>query len=195
VADIFGGAGYYSELIGRVVGPQGRVLLHNNRAYVNFVGEALDKRFRGRQIPAVVRHDREVADLDLGRQQLDAVLIVMSYHDLYHTGEGWPAIDVDRFMGQIVAALKPGGRFLLVDHAAAPGSGSSAAQALHRIEEAFVVEDVEAYGLELVARSDALRNPEDDHSLSAFDPAVRGRTDRWVLVFEKPPEPPRESPR
>ncbi len=186
VADIFAGGGYYSELLGRTVGPSGRVLMHNNAAYVNFVGEALEKRFEGRDLPAVVRHDREVVNLDLGVGQLDAVIIVMSYHDLYHTAEGWPVIDVDSFMGQITEALKPGGRLLLVDHVAAAGSGKAAAQELHRIEASFVRRDVARFGLEFVAANDSLRNPNDDHSLTAFAPEVRGKTDRFVLLFQKP---------
>lgn len=186
VVDIFAGGGYYSELIGRVVTPGGEVLLHNNKAYINFVGEALDKRFSGREVPGVRRHDREVNNLDLGADSLDGAMIIMSYHDLYHTAEGWPAIDAADFMGQIVKALKPGGRFLLVDHAAKAGTGKSEAQELHRIEERFVRQDVESYGLKYAGSSDVLRNPKDDRSLSPFNPIVQGKTDRFILVFEKP---------
>jgi predicted methyltransferase len=186
VADIFAGAGYYSELLGGIVGSGGEVLMHNNEAYISFVGKALDERFNGRALPGVVRHDREVADLDLGQNVLDAVIIIMSYHDLYHTADGWPAIDADDFMGQITRALKPGGRFLLVDHAAADGTGKESAQQLHRIEESFVRRDVARFGLEFVAANEVLRNPADDHSITAFAPEVRGRTDRFVLLFRKP---------
>ena len=186
VADIFAGGGYYSELVGTIVAPGGEVLMHNNKAYINFVGEALDKRFSGREVVDVTRHDREVDNLDLGESSLDAAMIIMSYHDLYHTAEGWPAIDAADFMGQIVRALKPGGRFLLVDHAAANGTGKSAAQDLHRIEEGFVRSDVESYGLKFSGSSDALRNSKDDGSLSPFNPLVRGKTDRFILVFKKP---------
>lgn len=111
VADIFAGGGYYSEIIGRVVTPGGEVLMHNNQAYISFVGEALIKRFEGRELQGVRRHDREVDNLNLGESNLDAAMIIMSYHDLYHTTDGWPAIDRANFMGQIVRALKPGGAF------------------------------------------------------------------------------------
>lgn len=186
VADIFAGGGYYSEIIGRVVTPGGEVLMHNNQAYISFVGEALSKRFEGRDLPGVVRHDREVDDLGLGENTLDAAMIIMSYHDLYHTTEGWPAIDRADFMGQIVRALKPGGRFLIVDHAAGAGTGSKSAQDLHRIEESFVRRDVESHGLKYKGKSDALHREDDDYDMIVFDPKVRGKTDRFVLVFEKP---------
>jgi len=186
VADIFAGGGYYSEILGRVVSPGGEVLMHNNQAYIAFVGDALKKRLDGRELPGVQRHDREIGDLDLGENNLDAALIIMSYHDLYHTADGWPAIDRADFMGQIVRALKPGGRFLIVDHDAAPGTGKDSAQELHRIEESFARKDVESHGLKYVGKSDALHAEGDDYSVIVFDPKVRGKTDRFVLVFAKP---------
>lgn len=186
VADIFAGGGYYSEILGGIVAPDGEALMHNNQAYISFVGDQIDQRFDGREVPGVKRHDREVSDLDLGESNLEAAMIIMSYHDLYHTVEGWPKIDAANFMGQIVKALKPGGRFLIVDHAAAAGTGKDSAQDLHRIEEAFARADVESYGLRYKGSSDALRNAEDDYSLTAFDPSVRGQTDRFILMFEKP---------
>lgn len=188
VADIFAGGGYYSELIAALVGDTGEVLLVNNDAYMQFAGEALAARMTGRDIGPVTVHTREADKLDLGTETLDAALIIMSYHDLYHVDEagGWRAIDAADFLEQIVAALKPGGRFMIVDHQAAPGSGSSSAQELHRIEAAFAKLDIASHGLELIAESYALRNPDDDYTVSVFDPAVRGNTDRFVLVFEKP---------
>ena len=187
VADIFGGSGYYSELIAAIVGSEGEVLLQNNAAYRAFVGEALTQRFDGRNPGRITLLDSEAADLQLGEAALDGALIVMSYHDLFYDDaeNGWPQIDDADFMGQIHRALKADGRLLIVDHAAVDGSGAAAAQTLHRIDEAFVVERLSAQGFRLVGSSPALRSPEDDRTLSVFDPAIRGRTDRFALVFEK----------
>lgn len=186
VADIFGGAGYYSELLGRLVGPDGEVLLHNNQAYRNYAAKGLTARFDSRSVANVVRHDREPDDLDLGEGTLDAAFIILSYHDLYYGEEGWPMIDRPAFMGQIVRALKSGGRFLIVDHQAAAGAGSTVTQRLHRIEASTARRDIEASGLVYQGGSEVLRNAADDHSLSVFDPAIRGRTDRFVQVYVKP---------
>ena len=186
VADIFGGSGYYSEIISQVVGPDGEVLLHNNQAYLEYVSKDMEARFGEREVTGVVRHDREPADLDLGENTLDAVIIIMSYHDLYYTEEGWPPIDRQHFMGQIVTALKPGGRFLVVDHQAAEGAGVTAVQTLHRIEASAAQKDIESMGLMYVGGTEVLRNSKDDHSLHVFDPAIQGKTDRFVQVFEKP---------
>jgi predicted methyltransferase len=186
VADIFAGGGYYSELIGRVVAPDGVVLMHNNAPYVEFAAKGIAERFEGREVGNVVRHDREPDDLDLGQDNLDAVIIIMSYHDLFYVDESWPAIDADNFIGQIAAALKPGGRFLIVDHVATTGSGNSAAQELHRIDPAFARAHIEAQGLRYIAGSDVLRRADDDYTLFVFDPAIRGKTDRFVQVYKKP---------
>ncbi|RLA20020.1 MAG: hypothetical protein DRQ56_04110 [Gammaproteobacteria bacterium] len=188
VADIWAGGGYYSELLADVVGDQGEVLMINNAAYKQFSVQGLAERFEGRDPIGVLVREREAEDLDLGENQLDAAVIIMSYHDIYHVDEknGWRAIDSASFLSQIYTALKPGGRFLIVDHMAEPGSGKRDAQDLHRIDIAFAKKDISSYGFKFADSSDALRNPDDDHAVIVFDPKVRGKTDRFILVFTKP---------
>jgi predicted methyltransferase len=72
-----------------------------------------------------------------------------------------------------------------VDNAAAAGTGSSSVNALHRIEEAFAKRDIEAHGFRLDKTWDAYRNPDDDYTKLVFDPAVRGKTDRFVHFYQK----------
>ncbi len=87
VADIWAGGGYYCELIASIVGEEGEVLLVNNEAYRQFSSKRLAKRFDGREVGSITVHNREAEDLDLGKEQLDAAIIIMSYHDLYHVDE------------------------------------------------------------------------------------------------------------
>ncbi len=187
VADIFGGSGYYSELISHIVGDSGEVLLVNNAAYAQFAKKGLDARMNGRDVGQITLHTREADAMDLGVNTLDAALIIMSYHDLYYVDEenGWSAIEPAGFLEQIATALKPGGRFLIVDHHAEAGTGSSAAQDLHRIDVEFAKQDIASNGFTLISESTALGNENDDRTLNVFDPAVRGKTDRFILVFEK----------
>jgi predicted methyltransferase len=186
VADVFGGGGYYAEILAGVVGPQGRVLLVNNAPYVSFAGKEYSSRFADGRLARVERSVVETCNLGLPTAGLDAALIVMSYHDLYHYDpEGWPRIDADRFLEQIRTAVKPGGIFLIVDHAARAGTGSTAAQALHRIDEEFAVADIERHGFRLERRWDGLRNAQDDRTRVVFDPTIRGHTDRFVHVYRR----------
>ncbi len=196
VFDVFGGGGYYAELIARVVGPQGRVYLHNNNAYLKYVGEALDKRLAAHHPPQLLRHDRETYNLDIAPDSLDAAMIIMSFHDLFFADEenGWCQIDYPGFMQQIRRGLKADGVFLIVDHVADAGSGIGVAQSLHRIEPDYAVRALAAQGFELVDHSDVLRNAQDDHSSSVFDPAIRGNTDRFVMLFRKSAVTPADTP-
>ncbi len=188
VADVFGGGGYYSELISYLVGPQGEVLLVNNVPYQNYAQDEAKARFVSGRLPNVRRSVIESCDLKLGKSALDAILIVLSYHDLYHADPlgGWPAIDAAQLLDQIHAALKPNGVFLIVDHAAKTGSGSGAAQDLHRIEEAFARSDITSHGFTFEGSFEKLRNPNDDLGKRVFDPAVRFKTDRFVHLYRKP---------
>ncbi len=187
IADVFGGGGYWSELLAQAVGPGGQVTLVNNPPYQNFARDELKVRFADGRMAAITRRTVESCDLKLGREAYDLILIVMSYHDLYYVDEegGWPAIDAGAFLGQLHAALKPGGALLIIDHAAAAGSGSSAAQDLHRIEEAFARRDIESHGFRLEKTWDGYRNPDDDRSKLVFDPAVRGKTDRFTHLYRR----------
>lgn len=188
VADLFGGGGYYSEILSAVVGPEGTVLLVNNPPYDAFAKKGLTSRLSEGRLPNVRYSVASNEALGLGVDTLDGALIVMSYHDLYYADpeNGWPAVDAARFIDQIVAALKPGGRLLIVDHAAREGTGDADAQTLHRIEEAFAVRDLRAHGLDFVGSIDVLRNRDDDRTKNVFDPSIKGRTDRFVHLYRKP---------
>ena len=187
VADIFGGGGYYAELIAGVVRPDGEVILQNNTPYSKWVMKDLQAKYIDNKVPGIRVLISEVDDLQLGEETLDAALMVMSFHDLYYNNpeRGWDNTDAGLFLEQIYAAMKPGGRFVIVDHSAAPGTGKSSAQEIHRIDEAFAREEIEAVGFRLVTSSDALRNPADDRTKLVFDKDVRGSTDRFIYAFAK----------
>lgn len=187
VADIFGGGGYWSELVAHVVGPSGKVLLVNNGPYVAFAGDDLKTRFAKGRLPNVERTVVESCNLLLGESTLDAAMIVMSYHDLYHADAkgGWPPIDAAGFLAQIHRALKPGGAFLIIDHSAKAGTGNAAAQDLHRIEEAFAKRDIASHGFVLEDTYEGLRSTADERTIMVFDPKIRGKTDRFVHLYRK----------
>ena len=115
---------------------------------------------------------------------LDAVFIRQDYHDLHDKFMG-PA-DVAGFNRLVFAALKPGGVYVVLDHADAPGAGLKDTDTTHRIEEASVKAEVLAAGFVLDAESQIFANPADDYSKNVFDPAVRGKTNQFLLRFRKP---------
>lgn len=188
IADIFGGGGYYSEILSRLVGPNGRVRLINNQPYHDYAKADAIPRFADQRLPNVSYEINPSDDMKLGRSSLDGALIIMSYHDLYVADDagGWPAIASGQFIDQIVTALKPGGVLLIVDHSAQAGTGSTAAQTLHRIDEAFAIADFKAHGLEFAGSIPNLRNADDPRTLGVMNPDIRGKTDRFVHLYRKP---------
>ncbi|MBU1310223.1 MAG: hypothetical protein KKE30_11920 [Gammaproteobacteria bacterium] len=185
VLDLLGGAGYFSELLSQQVGANGKVYLHNNQAYLPYVEKQLVQRLEQNRLPNVVRFDAELDKLALAPDSLDAVYFIMGYHDMYHVSEGWK-IDPKQLMTQIYTALKPGAKMLVVDHNASAGSGTAAAQELHRIEVSYVQQELQQFGFKLITSSDVLANSQDDYTKSVFDKTVRGKTDRFVLLLQKP---------
>ena len=181
VADIVGGR--LTASLARAVGPTGKVYAVETAEVVKVHPQVLDMMHSlSTQSPNVIVSEDPVASaLPAG---LDAVVIRQNYHDLYDKFMG-PA-DVPAFNKAVFAALKPGGVYVVLDHAAAAGSGISATDTLHRIDPARVKEDVLAAGFKLDAESSILANASDDHTKNVFDPSVRGHTDQFLYRFKKP---------
>jgi predicted methyltransferase len=112
----------------------------------------------------------------------DIVWTTQNYHD-FHNVEGLDVAAVNR---AIFAALKPGGIYFVLDHAAEAGSGLRDTNTLHRIDEDTVKQEVKAAGFELVGESNLLRNKDDPHTGKVFDGAIQGHTDQFILKFRKP---------
>ena len=187
VLDLFSGGGYYSEILSVIVGDGGHVDAHSNVAYLGFVGDEFKDRHANDRLGNVSVVMAENNELELESGRYDAVFLSLTFHDFYlDSAEGWPKIDVDKLLAELLAGLKPGGTVTIIDHYADAGSPTDTANSLHRIDPAIVKEAMRAAGFELDGQSDLLRNPEDDHSKSVFDPSLRGRTDRFMLRFRKP---------
>ena len=182
VADLLCGGGYYTRILVPLVGEEGEVYAGNNPFFQRFGEEAITALLTEPGFERLHRIDGPVDEVALPTNgSLDAVIIVLAYHDLWLTDE-----DRSELNRRVFAALKPGGVYGIVDHHAAEGAGTDVIQSLHRIEESVITGEISAAGFSLAARADFLGNPEDDHSLRVFDPSIRGYTDRFVLRFEKP---------
>jgi predicted methyltransferase len=186
VGEISAGLGYTTELIARLVGPQGKVYAQNSKVILERFAEKPWSERLAKPINAnVVRSDRELEDpFPPEAKELDAVLDVLFYHDSV-----WMKADRAKMNQSIFAALKHGGVYGIVDHSAKDGAGTSEAQTLHRIEEKVVREEVEKAGFKLAASADFLKNPSDPRDWNASPRQAaekRGTSDRFVLKFVKP---------
>lgn len=190
VADFWPIPPYSTSLLSLVVGPKGRVYAILPPKLFQDVPQA-DGDVRRMLAPYanVVRLD-QAFDRFAAPEPLDAVWMGKTYHDFPNVAEMGP-LDIAALNRAVFAALKPGGLLIVIDHAAPRGSGFVDTEAddkkrLHRIDPEVVKRQVTAAGFELVEESDLLANPGDDHTKGPFDPAMRNRTDRFVLKFRKP---------
>lgn len=188
VLEMWAGGGYYTELLSHVVGDSGTVVVHASTPILNFAGEAHTNRHADGRLPNAEIMHAENNELALEADTFDAATLILNYHDLYWSSEeyGWELIDVPVFNAELYKGIKPGGTLGIVDHQAASGSPAETGNTLHRIDSAIVIAELEAAGFVFDGESDALANPDDDHTKNVFDPEIRGKTDRFVLRFKKP---------
>ena len=130
-------------------------------------------------IVAVVQKFEEPVPVLLASGSLDLVTLMFNYHDLGHLGT-----DRARMNKAVFAALKPGGVYVIADHSGRPGTGISEAGTLHRIEEAFLRQEVESAGFKLADQGNFLRNPSDPRDQNTPNPPQP--KDEFVLKFVKP---------
>jgi predicted methyltransferase len=189
VIDVYPGDGNWTRLFSDVVGPKGRVFSFVPTEIAEVMNDQVGRMRALAKEPG--RENVEVVSADLvampkATQPADVLWLHLFYHDL-HTAliqkNGATATDFNR---AVYERLKPGGSYVIVDHAAAAGAGTSDAQSLHRIDPASVREEVGAAGFVLEAESTMLANKDDPHSIKVFDPSIKGETDRFAYRFVKP---------
>lgn len=184
VADYFAGGGYYTELFSRAVGPKGMVYALDPDVFFDAKGWE----------PILASHSNvrtlvaPVAGLQLAPGSVDILFTNLNYHDLYWESEKYKyvRVDVPAVLAGWFRAVKPGGSVVIIDHAGPAGDPREVADRLHRIDPERVKADMLAAGFVLDGESQILRRTDDDHSKNVFDPAVRGKTDRFVLRFRRP---------
>ena len=182
VADIGPGGGYYTRLFAVAVGDSGRVFAIDRPNVPDRPPRA---------ILAVAPAYPNVTVIQQGYQgwstgePLDAVFVSQIYHDWFYPQLN---LDVPALNREIYDALKPGGVYVIIDHAAVAGHviDPNPQPDLHRIDQAQVIREVTAAGFVLEEESQVLRNPDDDRTLRVFEGDIRGHTDQFVLRFRKP---------
>jgi predicted methyltransferase len=185
IADVFAGGGYMTELYARIVGPNGTVYSQNGPFPKQFkqIEDKWNERLKEPALKNVVKVSKPFDAPDLlpvPPDSLDAVIIHLNYHDMVGL-----KLNRDNVNAAVFKALKPGGIYGIVDHSAKPGTGDTQTTTLHRIDEDFLIKDVEKSGFKLYGASSALRHPEDDRTWYVFK--HRGETDRFMLKFVKAP--------
>ena len=192
VVDFWPGTGYWTRLFAEAVGPSGRVIAFVPSEIVQLPPDYLGTARRLAAEPGLANVTVESAPLARQPEEqniVDVFWIFENYHDLHDSFMA--GADVAMFDRAVYRLLKPGGVLLVADHAAAPDSGLRSTETLHRIDPAAVRAELEAAGFLFDGQLPILANGDDPHTAPVFNPAIRGRTDRFVYRFRKPTTPTR----
>jgi predicted methyltransferase len=211
--DVSAGGGYTSELLARAIGPGGTVYGQSQPRDPNRAGPASPEGGNGSNsaappvsrpgprtsaqalaersarmratgvesatLVAVERRFEDPAPPEVADGGVDLVTLMFNYHDLGHLG-----VDRAQMNRSLFRALRPGGHYVIADHAGRPGTGISESGTLHRVEESFLRREVEAAGFRLEAEGTFLRNPADPRDRNTPEPPQP--KDEFVLKFVKP---------
>jgi predicted methyltransferase len=184
VVDFFPGKGYFTRVFSTAVGSKGAVYAVHPQVLVD--------KLKGKPLPPPVSaepgrgnvHEVVASATSLNLPvKADLVFTAQNYHDIRIWGGAEGTAQLNK---AVFDALKPGGLYVVLDHAGAPGLDEAGMSKQHRIDEDMVKKEVLAAGFVLDHESPLLRNPADPRTAGVFDPSIRGKTDQFILRFHKP---------
>ena len=143
VADIGAGGGWFSVRAARRVGPTGRVFAEdiNPKAV-----ESIQQRAQNEHLPQIMTVLGTPDDPKLTPDSLNAAVMLRVYHEIAH-----PPL----LLSVLHRALRPGGRFGVIDH---PGNGAD-----HGINPQVVRAEVERSGFRFVGLYDFTKGDQNDY--------------------------------
>jgi predicted methyltransferase len=183
VIDLMIGGGFFTRAFSAVVGPDGQVIAWQPEEFVAFSADYGVALTAADALPNVTGAGSAINAPDWPGG-VDVIFTAQNYHDLHL--DAFPDGTAARVNAAAFEALKPGGYYVIIDHAAVTGADASVADTLHRIDRDQVVREVTAAGFVLDGESDALMRPADPLTANVFEPSIRGQTSQFMLRFRKP---------
>jgi predicted methyltransferase len=189
VVDVYPGAGDWTRLFAGTVGPEGRVVSFVPTEIADIKPDQandVEKMAAAEGLDNVHVASADLVALSDAADVADLVFVHLFYHDFHTALIQRRGATPSAFNKAVLDLLRPGGSYVIVDHAAAAGTWTSDSPSLHRIDPAAVRAEVEAAGFMLAAETSILANSDDPHTAKVFDASIKGSTDRFAYRFVKP---------
>ena len=177
--------GWYTKLLAPVLRDNGELLLVSyNRYLADLDGFIAKKPFnKAKKVHIDMRWDFDkrhyVLNTDsFGIKNADMVLNIREYHNFI-------AEDKVKLNKAAFDALKPGGRYVIVDHTRRHMAPETF-ELRRREDPVKVILEVQAAGFVLEKSADMFYKPDDELVYEVGRKTVTSNTDRFTLVFKKP---------
>ncbi len=174
---------YYTTMLSDVVGPKGMVYMYDPLD--------VDEQFGVNSKAFAAAHpNTQYNPVDFSKvefpRNVDLVFSALFYHEMLARG-----IDMTVFHNKLFKALRPGGIYMIIDHASDEGLDIKRTLPLHRLDAIrYIHQDVQAAGFQNVYGSPQairlLERNDDDHKWTIYTPGKLDQTDQVVYVFQKP---------
>jgi predicted methyltransferase len=189
VLDWGSGGGYWAELFAAQAGADGKV----------YAQQRAGERYESRKAALVEQYapfgNVELLPTATGEaiplddNAVDTVMLSYIYHHMHYadgSGEAFPDSSA-ALVGEFLRVLKPGGTFIVIEHAAVDGSGRAESAAWHRTPPDTATADITGVGFDYAGDAPGIfHNPNDDRMNNWNEAGLRGNTTSFVHKYRKP---------
>jgi predicted methyltransferase len=211
VYEVGPGQGWWSELLAIVLYPSGKLVIasadpKHDDPFMALFGRGIELMLTS--APALWERVETIEqatpnEYNLGAaDSLDMILVMRMMHNLIRVNEGK---NLDKFLTNALAALKPGGILAVEQHRAAEGADAMQSAQKGYVPQKWLIEKIEGAGFKLVGKSEINANKKDtkdyEKGVWTLPPSYAegdkdkdkytaiGESDRMTLKFIKPKTP------
>ena len=189
VLDYGSGGGYWSELFSPIAGGDGKIYAQQT------AGERFDSRKAALTEQLAPFGNIELLPTESGTplpledDSVDTVFLSYIYHHMHYaedSGETFPAKSA-ALVSEFLRVLKPGGTFIVIEHAAVESATRTQSAGWHRTPPNTAKADITGVGFEFADEAPGLyMNPDDDRMNVWFETGLEGKTTTFVHKYQKP---------
>lgn len=179
------GGGWYTKILAPVLKDKGKLIVGYPEEWLADLGELrmAPQYEKVREVDMAMGWDDDelvytFEEFDFESGKLDMFLNIRNYHNLSED-------DRAAFNKAVYEALKPGGRFVVIDHTRRHMQPDDH-ENWRREDPVKVMAEIQAAGFKLEKFSDMFYRPDDTLQYEVGRKTVTGNTDRFFLVFLRP---------